>query len=83
MASEKAQKKRIARLEREITRIRSSPSLRLGVHITKAMRQPWRAPFLPITLPWLMLTIGLEMLGHRPAFDDRIGLVVLEGQCRT
>ena len=73
MASEKAQKKRIARLEREITRIRSSPSLRLGVHITKAMRQPWRAPFLPITLPWLMLTIGLEMLGHRPAVSpDRI-----------
>ena len=67
MASEKAQKKRIARLEREITRLRSSPSLRLGIHITKAMRQPWRAPFLLITLPWQMLMIGLEMLGHRPS----------------
>ena len=67
MVSEKAQKKRIARLEREIVRIRTSPSLRLGIHITKAMRQPWRAPFLPITLPWQMLMIGLEMLGHRPA----------------
>ena len=73
MASEKAQKKRIARLEREITRIRVSPSLRLGIHITKAMRQPWRAPFLLITLPWLMLTIGLEMLGHRPTIaPDRV-----------
>ena len=79
MASENAQKKRIARLEREITRIRSSPSLRLGVHITKAMRQPWRAPFLPITLPWLMLTIGLEMLGHRPAVSpDRIASTEVE-----
>ena len=67
MSSEKAQDTRIARLEREIERIRSSPSLRLGAHITNAMRQPWRAPFLIITLPWQMLMIGLEMLGRRPA----------------
>ena len=67
MASEKAQNTRIARLEREMTRLRSSPSLRLGSHITNAMRQPWRAPFLLFTLPWQMLMIGLEMLGRRPA----------------
>ena len=67
MASEKAQNTRIARLEREINRLRSSPSLRLGSHITNAMRQPWRAPFLLFTLPWQMLIIGLEMLGRRPA----------------
>nr|AIF03052.1 glycosyl transferase [uncultured marine group II/III euryarchaeote KM3_160_F12] len=67
MASEKAQNTRIARLEREINRLRSSPSLRLGSHITNAMRQPWRAPFLLFTLPWQMLMIGLEMLGRRPA----------------
>ena len=67
MPSEKAQNTRIARLEREVERLRSSPSLRLGVHITNAMRQPWRAPFLLITLPWQMLMIGLEMLGRRPA----------------
>ena len=67
MASkEDPKKKRIARLERQITRMRSSPSFRLGVHITEAMRQPWRAPFLPITLPWQMLMIGFEMLGRRP-----------------
>lgn len=30
------------------------------------MRKPWRAPFLPITLPILMFRIGLEMLGRRP-----------------
>ena len=67
MPSEKALKKRIGRLERELDRVRVSPSLRLGVHITKAMRQPWRAPFLPLTLPWQMLMIGFEMLGKRAA----------------
>jgi spore coat polysaccharide biosynthesis predicted glycosyltransferase SpsG len=29
------------------------------------MRFPWRAPFLIVTLPILMLTIGFEMLGKR------------------
>ena len=66
MVSTKSQAKRIQRLERQLERIRESPSLRLGSHITKAMRQPWRAPFLIITLPWQMLMIGLEMLGRRP-----------------
>ena len=58
---------RSRRLERELARLRTSPSLRLGGHITDAMRRPWRAPFLPITLPFLMLKIGLEMLGKLPA----------------
>ncbi|MED5350597.1 MAG: hypothetical protein VYB50_03800 [Candidatus Thermoplasmatota archaeon] len=66
MPSEKALSSRISRLERQLDRLRSSPSLRLGAHITTAMRKPWRAPFLPITLPWQMLMIGLEMLGRRP-----------------
>lgn len=66
MASKESREKRIARLEREISRLRISPSLRLGSHITDAMRRPWRAPFLPLTLPWKMLMIGLEMLGRRP-----------------
>jgi hypothetical protein len=56
-----------ARLERELNRLRSSPSLRLGIHITDAMRKPWRAPFLLFTLPFMMLKIGLEMLGKLPA----------------
>ena len=59
--------KRNERLKRELARLRASPSLRLGSHITDAMRRPWRAPFLLITLPWMMLVIGLEMLGRRPA----------------
>ena len=64
-------RKRIARLEREVNRLRVSPSLRLGEHITKAMRFPWRAPFLIVTLPILMLTIGFEMLGKRKAKNGK------------
>ena len=56
---------KVTHLQREVNRLRNSPSLRLGVHITDAMRRPWRAIFLPITLPILMLTIGWEMLGLR------------------
>jgi UDP-N-acetylglucosamine--N-acetylmuramyl-(pentapeptide) pyrophosphoryl-undecaprenol N-acetylglucosamine transferase len=70
MVSAKSQEKRIRRLERDVDRLRTSPSLRLGMHITKAMRQPWRAPFLLITLPWNMLMIGLEMLGRRPVISN-------------
>ena len=72
MVSTKSQDKRIQRLEREMDRLRTSPSLRLGIHITKAMRQPWRAPFLLITLPYQMLMIGLEMLGRRPVKSNEI-----------
>ena len=56
---------RLNRLRREIHRLRVSPSLRLGSHITDAIRKPWRAPFLIITLPWMMLMIGFELLGWK------------------
>ena len=65
MVSAKALKKRNERLERELARIRTSPSLRLGAHITNAIRKPWLALFLPLTLPLLMLLIGFELLGWR------------------
>ena len=51
------------RLERQLHRIRTSPSLRLGSHITTAIRKPWRAPFLLISLPFMMFLIGLELIG--------------------
>ena len=51
------------RLERQLHRIRTSPSLRLGSHITTAIRKPWRAPFLIISLPFMMFLIGLELIG--------------------
>ena len=51
------------RLRRELHRLRTSPSLRLGAHITTAIRKPWRAPFLILSLPFMMLMIGLELIG--------------------
>ena len=65
MAGKNALIKRNARLERELTRLRISPSLRLGVHLTNAIRKPWLAIFLPITLPLLMLQIAFELIGKR------------------
>ena len=78
MAGKIALKKRNARLERELERLRTSPSLRLGAHLTNAIRKPWLAIFLPLTLPLLMLRIGLELIGkitppnvnYLPRIDD-------------
>ena len=56
---------RLTRLQREVHRLQTSPSLRLGAHLTDAIRKPWRAPFLIITLPWMMLMIGFELLGWK------------------
>ena len=56
---------RLTRLQREVDRLRISPSLRLGSHLTDAIRKPWRAPFLILTLPWMMLMIGFELLGWK------------------
>ena len=56
---------KLSRLEREVHRLRTSPSLRLGVHITNAIKKPWRAPFLVITLPFMMISIGFELLGWK------------------
>jgi len=66
---------RTTRLKRELHRLRVSPSLRLGSHLTDAIRKPWRAPFLIITLPWLMLMIGFELLGWKsqpPAYQTNL-----------
>lgn len=67
-------KSKISRLQRELSRLRTSPSLRLGAHITDSMRRPWRAIFLPISLPVLMLLIGWEMLGRKsaPEIESRV-----------
>ena len=59
------EKSRVARLERDVQRLRNSASFRLGKHVTKAIRKPWKAPLLLFTLPWLMLNIGLELLGRK------------------
>lgn len=79
------QETRLIRLKREIHRLRASPSLRLGAHITDAIRKPWRAPFLIITLPWMMLMIGFELLGWKAqpaAFStNQVGRLISKGNC--
>lgn len=76
---------RLVRLKREIHRLRTSPSLRLGSHLTDAIRKPWRAPFLLVTLPWMMLMIGLELLGWKAppaAFSvSNTGRLSSKGDC--
>ena len=59
------EKSKLSRLEREVHRLRTSPSLRLGSHITDAIKKPWRAPFLIITLPIMMVAIGFELIGRK------------------
>ena len=69
-----SQEAKLQRLQRELHRLRTSPSLRIGSHITDMMKKPWLAPFLIFTLPWQMLMTGLEMIGKRdtPVILDRV-----------
>ena len=76
---------RLMRMKREIHRLRTSPSLRLGSHLTNAIRKPWRAPLLIVTLPWMMLMIGFELLGWKAqpaAFTvNKSGRISSKGNC--
>ena len=73
------------RLQRELHRLRTSPSLRLGVHVTNAIRRPWRAPFLFISLPILMFMIGLELIGlksqPKALHTNHAGRDIVKGNC--
>ena len=73
------------RLQRELHRLRTSPSLRLGVHVTNAIRRPWRAPFLLISLPILMFMIGLELIGlksqPKALHTNHAGRDIVKGNC--
>mgnify|MGYP001181239636 CR=1 FL=1 len=76
---------RVLQLRREIHRLRNSPSLRLGAHLTSAIRRPWRAPFLIVTLPLMMLKIGFELLGWVPQPSslqtNANGRPIVKGNC--
>jgi len=62
-------KKQINRQEREINRLKSSVTYRMGEHVTNALKSPWRVPFLPITFPIHVVLLGLEKIGlkRKPA----------------
>lgn len=58
--------RRILALEREIHRIKNSPSQRIGLHITNSIRKPWKFPLLIFTLPIKIISIGMELIGRKP-----------------
>jgi len=53
-------------LRRELWRVRNSASFRLGNHLIEAARNPIRLIILPFTLPLVLWSLGMEMLGRRP-----------------
>ena len=55
--------RRIEKLQRENRRLRETVSFRLGLHLTNAIRKPWKMFFLPLSFPILCFKIGLERLG--------------------
>ena len=65
--SEESLRKKVKRLEREQRRLRNTVSFQLGLHLTRAVRRPWRLFSLPITFPLLVFKLGLQSLGKRPA----------------
>ena len=67
--SKESLRKKVKRLEREQRRLRNTVSFQLGVHLTSAVRRPWRLLALPITFPLLTLRLGLQRLGKRPATE--------------
>lgn len=64
--SEESLRKKVKRLEREQRRLRTTVSFQLGLHLTRAVRRPWRLFALPVTFPLLVFKLGLQRLGKRP-----------------
>ena len=70
-----------SKIRRELVRIRKSPSFRIGKHLVNSLEKPWRFPFLPLSLPWVVINIGLEKLGKKsqPVSDQPL---LVEGKKR-
>tara|TARA_B100000767_G_scaffold36284_1_gene30744 strand:+ start:2447 stop:4339 length:1893 start_codon:yes stop_codon:yes gene_type:complete len=81
--SEMKQKKlqlRQNQLVRENRRLRNSASFRIGKRFTKAATQPWRLPFLPFSVIYLIFSIGMERLGRWGAPVDEKGTSAVQNQ---
>ena len=52
--------RRLEKFQRENRRLRETVSFRLGLHLTDAIRKPWKMIILPLSFPILCLKIGLE-----------------------
>ena len=54
------------RNQRELRRLRNTVSFQLGLHLTTAIRRPWRLLILPLSFPIFALRLGLQRLGRKP-----------------
>jgi UDP:flavonoid glycosyltransferase YjiC (YdhE family) len=59
----------IERYRRELNRLRYSPSFRVGQHFVEAFRKPWKALFLPLSLPILAVNLFRESPGKQDFFE--------------
>ena len=50
---------------REIIRLKSSPSFRIGAHIVKSFEKPWRLLFIWFSLPVVLWNVARERWGKR------------------
>ena len=66
--------RKISSLKRENRRLRHSVSFQLGLHITDAVRKPWKLLFLPLTFPLLCLRMGMTRLGKKSSPTDGLKL---------
>ena len=62
--------RKISSLKRENRRLRHSVSFQLGLHLTDAVRKPWKLLLLPLTFPLLCLQIGMTRLGKKSASTE-------------
>lgn len=62
--------RKISSLKRENRRLRTSVSFQLGLHITDAVRKPWKLLLLPLTFPLLCFQIGMTRLGKKSASTE-------------
>lgn len=76
-------KKQINRQEREIDRLKSSATYRMGEHLTNALNAPWRIPFLPFTFPVHAVMLGLEKIGLKAKPTRYIPLTGLDSECKN
>lgn len=60
---EKFSRKSYNRLLRKLRRVEDSVSLKLGNHLTRSVKNPFKFLALPITFPILAFQLGLERLG--------------------
>jgi len=71
---QKKQQLRQNQLIRENRRLRNSASFRVGKLFTRAATKPWLLPLLPVSILFLVFSIGMERLGRWPVPVDSKGM---------